>query len=328
MEVIKKKEGRFKEIAITVIVALLGGVGYLVYNNSTQSKDIEMKDAKVTEMEKAQAELEKEYYTALADLEGLKGTNQEMNTLIENQKLELKKQKDQISGLITVKGDLNNARTQIKKLKASADSYMAEINKLKAENEELGTTNTTLTKSNEELQVSVQNERMAKDELANSKAALTEEKRIVDEERTRLAKKVNYASVIRVDDISVKTLNVKDSGKEVKKSSADQVERLKVCFKASKNDVAEAGSEQFFIRVINPVGETVSSPGLGSGILVNNTNNEQLAYTLMKEVDYSNEAMDACLTWDTNSMNLSKGTYEIEVYNKGYIVGKSTFKLK
>jgi len=44
-------------------------------------------------------------------------------------------------------------------------------------------------------------------------------------------------------------------------------------------------------------------------------------------LDYNNEALQACFHWDPN-VPFTKGNYEVEVFNKGYLAGSGTFNLK
>ena len=74
--------------------------------------------------------------------------------------------------------------------------------------------------------------------------------------------------------------------KPVSKKYAKSVDRLKVCFTAAANDVAETGLERFFVRIINPVGETMAVENLGSGIMKLAGGSDEVRYTQVKEVDY------------------------------------------
>ena len=61
-----------------------------------------------------------------------------------------------------------------------------------------------------------------------------------------LSKKVNIASVVKVKDISVAGEKVNSKGKAKKKKRSKAVDRLKVCFTTTANEVADAGVEEFF----------------------------------------------------------------------------------
>ncbi|NND31326.1 MAG: hypothetical protein HKN76_01960 [Saprospiraceae bacterium] len=322
----KNSQTQLIAVASITILALLGIIGWLYYNNTQQDQLIEKHKMDLDEAATVKAELEKEYYEALADLEELRGDNTELNAMIENQKEELKKQKDQISGLISSKRNLAAAREEIKLLKDQAQSTLAELTKLREENEMLAANNNRLTEEKEILTEEVHKERQVNDELLTVKAALIEEKDGLTKEKNMLSKKVTRASVINVTDIDVQGYKLKASGKEVKKGAAKNVDLLKICFKANENAVADPGNEEFYVRIINPTGETIQVESLGSGVLNNVETTEEVAYTKAKELMYTGTDAMSCLSWQSDT-EMEKGLYAVEVYNKGYLAGKSTFKL-
>mgnify|MGYP000565292290 CR=1 FL=1 len=77
---------------------------------------------------------------------------------------------------------------------------------------------------------------------------------------------------------------------------------------------------------IDPTGETLAVEDLGSGVLTNNSS-EEVRYTKVKEIDYSNDNVDACMLWEPN-LPFQKGEYQVEIFNKGFLSGQGAFKLK
>lgn len=316
-----------RTIFIVVTVLLLGIIGFLLINNSQKSKQLDQQTVELDDAEKLQMDLEKQYYDALSELEQQRGTNEQLNAMIESQKEELKQQKDQISQLIRTKGDLDQARSQMKQLRVQVDGYLAELENLKAQNEELTSRNSELTEVNTQLGSEIQRERMEKEDLASAKAALTSEKERLESNNMNLTRKVTRASMVPVSSIEVTGVQVKESGKERKKKRASSVDRLKICFSALENKVTDAGYERFYIRVISPLGETIAVDDKGSGTFISGESNEQLRYTQIQEIEYSNAKAATCLNWDGDG-DFAPGDYKIEIYNKGYLAGQGTFKLK
>lgn len=273
------------------------------------------------------AELEKQYYEALSELEELRGGNEELNALIEQQKDELKNAKDRIDVLLRDGRNLGEARKEINKLKGQVEQYVAEINQLRQENQELTFRTAQLSEENVNLSTNLDSTRMANMELASAKAALASEKDMVEADRARLAKKVNIASVVKVKNLEVEGLKMKGTGKAVSRRTAKNIDQLQVCFSTTANQVAEPGDERFYIRIINARGETLAVEELGSGIFTNNANGEQIRYTQYKEVDYSQGEQQLCTVWGP-SQPFQEGNYTVEVYNKGYLAGSKTFQLK
>ncbi len=322
----KNSNSQLIAVASITILALLGLVGWLYYSNSQKDKLIEKHEMQLDEAEQVKVELEKEYYEALADLEELRSDNTELNAMIENQKEDLKKQKNQISSLIRNKKDLAAAREEIANLKSAAEGAIAELTKLREENATLAANNEQLTQEKEILTDEISKERQVNDELLTVKASLIEEKDELTKEKNVLTRKVTRASVINVTDIDVQGYKLKGSGKEVKRGSAKNVDLLKICFKANENAVADPGNESFYVRIISPEGATIAVESMGSGSLTNVETDEEVKFTKAKELMYTGTDAMSCLSWQSET-EMQKGLYAVEVYNKGYLAGKSTFKL-
>ena len=323
----KDSKQKLTAIAAVVIVALLALNAFLYYNYNKQKSENTELAAQNAETEKLKVELEKQYYDALSELESMRGKEENLNALIDKQKEELETKKNKIAGLLRSKSDLKKAKAEIQEMRVQLEGYVTEINTLKEENAMLAEANTKLTEDKMMLEEEVTKERTMNEELTTAKAALVSEKEGLETEKAALTKKVTYASVVNVKDVTASGWKQKKNGKSKKRRSAKNVDFLKVCFTAEANDVTETGLEQFFVRIINPIGETLAIEDLGSGVTTNTKTGEELRYTKVKELEYNNDEMVACFMWAPNTP-FSKGEYEVEVYNKGYLAGKGTFKLK
>lgn len=325
----KEKDSKQKltAIAAIVIVALLGLNAFLMYNNMQHKSDKETLSVKIDEAKLLQAEIEKQYYDALNELETMRGSEENLNALIDQQKEELLEQKKKLSGSIRTKKDLRAAREQLASLNTQMDQYLVDINTLKEENMALTNANSQLTEEKGMLQGDLSKERQMNTDLVTAKAALVNEKENLEGEKDALSKTVHFASVIKINNVSTTGYKKKSSGKSKKKKYAKNIDYLKVCFDVSQNEVTNHGLEQFFVRIITPMGETLAIEDLGSGITTNTKTGEEIRYTKIKELDYNNEQMQACFLWEPN-VPFSKGNYEVEVFNKGYLAGAGTFNLK
>ena len=318
---------RLIAIAAVIIVALLGINAFLLFNKFKQDRVNTELSANLTEAEQLKAELEQQYYEALSELEEMRGSNEELNALIEEQKGKLEEQKNKIDGMLTDSRNLAAARREIKNLSAQVEQYIAEINQLRSENEELSSANASLTETNTMLSTDLDSARFVNQELSTAKASLMTEKEELSKSNKFLSTKVTRASVISLGEIEANGLKSKKTGKAVKKKYAKNIDQLQVCFKTTVNDVADHGTETFYLRVINPLGETLAVEDLCSGTFNMTSTGEEVRFTQAKEVEYNGEAGNYCMIWSPNQP-FSKGTYEVEVYNKGYLAGTTTLTLK
>lgn len=317
----KKKQQNIIAIAATIGVILLGVIGWLAYSNMTKANKLEQTVFQLEESNNLRSELEVQYNQALSDLESQKTDNEELNAMIDQQKAELEASKKKINGLLATKGKLNKARVEIENLRTQVSGYIAQIDELKAANEMLVGENETLTEEKNSLAANLDTKVAENEELSAARAKLVNEK-------ADLSAKVGIASVIKMKNVKVEGMKIKNSGKATVVSRAKQVDKVKVCFTTLDNDVVAAGTERFFIRLINPLGETLAIEDMGSGVMTNKATGEEIRFTQYEEVDYMNEESNSCLYWQPTNLAFMAGDYSVEIYNKGYLAGMGSFNLK
>lgn len=322
-----KSQQRLTVISLLAIISLLIINAVLLYNKYKQDKIIHDKNERINEISDLRSDLEKEFYEALSELEEMRGDNEQLNTLIDQQKDDLAAQKDRIVTLIKDSDDLKKARLELGNLRQKIDQYIDEVNRLQSENASLRDSTSSLRQDRLLLTQKIAQERHANDELLSAKATLTEQNKNLSKERETLIGKVSRASVIEVNNVQVEGFRYGTNGKERNRRKAKNIEVLKVCFDAQPNNVAEKGNEKFYVRIVDPTGKTLAIESLGSGILTNDLDGSQVRYTKVAEVDYSNDMQTVCAGWEPN-LPFKEGEYLVEVYNKGFVCGSTIFELK
>ena len=161
---------------------------------------------------------------------------------------------------------------------------------------------------------------------STAKASLISEKTQLEGERQVLSKKVDIASAIRVRNVTVKAIDVRGS-KEKSKNKAKKVDKLNICFMTEANEVAPAGEETFYLRIVDPTGTPLAIESLGSGVSTDKRSSNEFRYTTTATTNYSNGETEVCGAWQPGQ-NFVKGKYSVEVFNKGYLVGTGAFNLK
>lgn len=315
-------------IAGIIIATLLVTNAILLFNKFKQDNVVDNQTSQLDEANSLKVELEKQYQEALSDLEEMRGTNDELNAIIDQQKEELRQQKDKISSLLSGGKDLGRAKAEMKNMRSQVAGYVAEIDRMKAEIANLKGEKDQLAERSKALEANLDSANIRASQLEGEKSALNAEKMQLADEKNKLTDKVNLASVIKVDKISVTPLKERNSGKTVKKKYAKNVDQIRVCFQTTENRITRPGAEAFHVRIINPVGETMAIDELGSGTFYSRENSEEIRYTYMKEYEYNQDATEICFNWDPNLGAFSKGKYKVEVYNKGHLAGTGSFDLK
>lgn len=328
-----QRQTQLLAIAAVVIIALLGMNAYLLVNKSGQNATIEQQEEKLTAADSLNTELTRQFNEALAELEGKKTENEELNALITEQQEELKKRKSEISRAIRKGGGskkaLAEAQAMIDQLQVQSREYIATIDRLRGDVTKLNEDKTALIAEKSEIE-------KAREALKDSvqigramAATLEEEKAELNEEKEALAEKVKVGSVLKASSIRVTPYKVRSNGKEKDTKYAKRAKRLLVCFDIPDNKVTDAGPNKFLLRIITPLGETIAIESNGSGTFSNQDDGgSEIRYTMAKLINYDNAAQEVCLKWEQENTFDEKGDYTAEVYNKGYKVGSTVFKLK
>ncbi len=199
---------------------------------------------------------------------------------------------------------------EINRLKSRVEGYRellvmkdTEIGELKKVNQSLVVENTELKTERNELN---QNLRAAKK---------TEEK---------LSEKVQIASRLEIENIMVAALNVKGKPKE-DEFRARQIDKLKVEFNITKNDVAPISGKEILMRIIDDNDNVLFDVARGSGTFV--LDGKETFYTSKQEILFDNTQQVVSFLYDKGSEYLP-GRYMMEVYTEGYLMGKKSFRVK
>ncbi len=318
-----------------VIAILMGIIAVLLFNKFGADKVIEEQKVEISEAQILNKELQDEYDNAIAELDEALAENEDLRTMIEDQKAELNRQKNKISRAINSgkanEQALSDARKQIDNLKTQQASFLTKIDELEEQNQLLTNEIVQVKEEKKIIEEVAVKEREEKVKITKTKDSIietvTKEKVVLEEQKTFLEGKVNLGSIIRVDDVEVVGYKLKSGGKMVKKRYAKNVDVLKICYTALDNRVTEKGREQFLVRIITPLGETMFIENLGSGVFENKDTGEEMRFTKAQDVPYENKASNQCLNWKPDTP-FAKGIYTVEVFNKGFLSGKGEFKLK
>lgn len=316
----KKTNNSLIPILLSLGFIMLVGIAWLTYQSINDTRALEQKVAELQEAEKLRIELETQHEEAVAELESLKSDNEQINALIDQQKIELLAQKNEIARLMRDRNKYNAARSEIKDLKEQLAGFVAEIEQLQADQAMLAQTNTMLKGERDQLNQQLQTKLGENEELSQVKAQLTSEKE-------ELTKSVAIGSVVQVKGVKVTPQKIRKSGKTADQKAAKRTDQLKVCFTTLVNEIVKPNTEKFHIRIISPLGETLAVDNLGSGIIRNTKTGEEVRFTQVAEYDYMNDETELCFNWKPD-MGFQSGQYQVEIYNKGYLAGTGDFTLK
>lgn len=140
-----------------------------------------------------------------------------------------------------------------------------------------------------------------------------------EEDAQELRSKVRKGSVITARDIDLKALNAKDQ--EVKK--AKRASRLRVDLVLNANPLAIVGEKDIYVRIKGP-GDIILS---NSSSAYFEFEGQKLAYSAVRNgVDYQGESLPVSLYYTGET--IEPGTYFVEVYMDGYMIGSNEIILQ
>lgn len=318
---------RFQITAGILIAILVIIIGIMTVNSFNKDTENERLSKELEETLQLSQEIQMEYDSAIVQMDAIAGENEELKLLISENKAQLGAQKARIESLLQSSRDLTEARRQLREMVAQRERYLTELKELQEENEQLSLENENLTQEKKELRSSLQESRSRNQELTTAQEALNSEKQRLLNEKEKLANKVNRASVVETTAIRATGQMDKGEGKWKDSDRAQKIDRLLVCFDLEANMITEEKKETFYLRLLNPLGETLAIENMGSGVMEKSDTNQKIRYTTSREVQYDRKEAEVCLPWSMGT-SFQPGIYTIEVYNKGYLAGTTTYQLK
>ncbi len=291
----QNNNSKLKAIIVVLAILLIGSLIYIFKLTS---------DAKTLQTTVTTVKSEKE--SVLKDLADLKTTYDA--AIAENTSMsdELIAERDKVVKLMTdlkaSKGDnasLQKYRTQYKALEQKMQNLMQEVDVLKKQNQTLTTkidsTNVVLEDNKKYNQVLVgQNE--------------------------ELAKTVELGSKLTVTNLKTASYKVRSSGKQIATDKASRTDMLKINFTIAENKIAKLGDKTYYVQVIDSKNNVLGDKATIS------FGETSLTYSFTTTVKYENKTVE--VSENVPGKDFAKGTYFVNVFDKGELVSKSSFSLK
>jgi hypothetical protein len=161
-------------------------------------------------------------------------------------------------------------------------------------------------------------------ELKTERNVLNQTLRDVEKTKEQLTEKVQIASRLEAENISVAALNDRGRVRE-DEFRARQVSRLQVKFNIAKNDVAPVSGKEILMRIIDDNGNVLFDVARGSGTF--ELDGKETFYTEKQEILFDNSRQEVNFLYEKGSEYLP-GRYVMELYTDGYLMGRKSFRVK
>jgi DNA repair exonuclease SbcCD ATPase subunit len=293
----ENQNGNSKLKAIIAILAILL-VGSLIYIFKLTSDAKELQTVVTTtksekeDVLKDLAELQSTYDAAIAE-----NTSMSDELIAEREKVA-----KLIADLKASKGDnasLRKYKEQYKALEQKMRNLMQEVEVLKAQNQTL-TTN-----------------------LDSTKVVLEDSKKynqVLVGQNEELAKTVEKGQKLSVTNLKTAAYKQRSSGKQIETDKASRADLLQISFTIAENKIAKSGDKVYYVQVIDAKNNVLGDKATIS------FGDTSLTYSFTTTVKYENKTVD--VKEQLPGKDFAKGTYFVNVFDKGELVSKSSFSLR
>jgi cell division protein FtsB len=297
-----KKDTKKIYILLGVIVLLIGTNIFLwMQKDKTETRFEQTTDEKA-KLQVQLNELEQDLTDATANADSL---NESLLAKDEELKAKVAQLQSALRRGNMSAAQLERARNEIDQLRYYIRKYQDEIIALKKENELLASENNGLKKT-------VETEQRKSSDLIN--------------QNINLSNKVAVASLLKTTNLNALGVRYRSNGKEVESNRVKTLERIKISFNLADNQVAQQGSRDIYVRVINPAGnaevvtDASDSKFAGDG--------EELQYSAKSTVNFENKSGQTYTMFWKKSSTIEPGEYTIIVYADGASIGSTKITLK
>lgn len=309
--------GKLHAMYIVLIALLIGGLVYTNIRLKKSKETIVVTEKQRDDVSALKAELDKKYTESMQEIESYRADNQELDSLLTVKEQELSSKRAKIDALLSEVSKLKAGDASKAKLLAEAQAMMKQMDDDKVR---LQTSIDSLLAVNKILY-------QERDSITGELSNTLQKKQQVDEENKKMKDRIDKASILSTANIQCSPIRMTRKGKEDEVSKAKDAEKLRICFDLLQNKIAPNGETEISVRIISPDGSTIQMQSLGSGTFKEATTGNEIPFTYNISPDYQNETKTVCSYW-AQTFKFAAGKYSVEVYEKGFLIGQSSFVMK
>jgi coenzyme F420-reducing hydrogenase delta subunit len=302
----EQKKSTTNKLLVLIIAVLTVFCGILVWQYIELTKAVKVEVAEKVEVTEEKDALSQELENMLMEYENLQSDNGTLQAEMDQQK---EKIEELLKEVAKHKGNTNlmvKYKKETETLRKIMHNYVQTIDSLNTANKML---------QNENMQV--------KGELSAKNMKYNE----LDQERSKLAERVENASILHALNIQASGILAKSSGKETETNRAKKSEKIKVCFTLGENKIAPKGERTVFVRILSPEGKVLAEGADDSYMFT--FDGVRGLYSAKRVVEYQNELITGCAYFTVKSGEiLPEGKYIAEIYADKAKIGTTSFDLK
>ena len=276
-------------IAVSVLVIALIGITYLLFTEKQSNREL------IEEFALEKEDLENEYTRFAQQYDELKLTvsNDSLSILLEQEQIKTQRLLEELR---TVKSSNATEIRRLKKELASLRKIMiGYINQIDSLNK----------LTNQQKQVIA--------EVTQKYNAASRQISNLSEEKKNLNKKVTLAAQLDATNIWI--------DKKVKK--VKDIVKFAIGFTIVKNITAETGERTLYVNIYKPNNEVLTKNAANTF----EYENRSLPYSIKKYIEYNGEEQSITVFWNVEEY-LSAGTYRVDIFADGTMIGSQRFELE
>ena len=282
-------------IAVSVLVIALIGITYLLFTEKQSNREL------IEEFALEKEDLENEYTRFAQQYDELKLTvsNDSLSILLEQEQIKTQRLLEELR---TVKSSNATEIRRLKKELASLRKIMiGYINQIDSLNK----------LTNQQKQVIA--------EVTQKYNAASRQISNLSEDKKNLNKKVTLAAQLDATNIWIEPKNKRD--KKVKK--VKDIVKFAIGFTIVKNITAETGERTLYVNIYKPNNEVLTKNAANTF----EYENRSLPYSIKKYIEYNGEEQSITVFWNVEEY-LSAGTYRVDIFADGTMIGSQRFELE
>ncbi len=282
-------------IAVSVLLLALIGLTFLLVSEKQVNREL------IEEFSLEKDELENEYTRFAKQYDELKltTTNDSLAILLEQEQIKTQRLLEELRTVkSTNASEVRRLKKELATLRKVMVSYINQIDSLN--------------------KINIQ-QRQVIDEVTRKYNVASRQVSALSEEKKNLNKKVTLAAQLDATNIRIEPKNKRD--RRAKK--AKDVTKFTIDFTIVKNITAETGERTLYINIYKPNNEVLCKSSDNTFSYENRT----LPFSIKKYIEYNGEEQTVTVYWNVDEY-LSSGTYRVDIFAEGSLIGSQPFDLE
>lgn len=292
-----------------LIAAIIVLGGFFIFDHSKNNENLKAQQTEIAQETSEKSNIQSSFDASLARLDSMQTANTDVNGKLTASNDEIKKMKAEIRDILHKKNvsasELSKARSLIAQLDGQITDLQSQIAMLTQQNDSLHQNVVVLTNQNQTLSRNLDSTVVVKQALE---------------------KKVDVASTLNADNISITPVKVRNNGKQKVSTVAKRVDKMLVSFDVN-NRIVEPGTTNLYVIVIGPDGQPVTTPDSSGNTFVTRDSSSK-TFTAKLPVDLETaKTKNVQFSFAPND-HFQQGNYKIQIYQNGFLIGEKTCELR